>query len=104
MPTDPGSILLVLLSEGRSLRADETQQARDGRDAFFARSCTRFVLVNKQHASTALQEFAVHSLRLTMLSEDPAYALFAPIDPPPCDASPPGSRLIDVSWLWKPPR
>jgi hypothetical protein len=60
------------------------------------------VLVNKQHASTELHEFAVHSLRLTPISDDPAYALYAPIDPPVCHESLPASRITDVTWLWKP--
>lgn len=93
---------LVLLSEGRPLSPDEAQEARNARDAFFARTCTRFVLVNKQHASTELHEFAVHSLRLTPISDDPAYALYAPIDPPACHESLPASRITDVTWLWKP--
>lgn len=94
---------LMTLSEGGTLTPAEAQRARDARDAFLARSCTRFVLVDRHRASAALHDFAVSSLRLTPVREDSDYALYTPTDPPPCGApSPESRRLSDVSWLWQP--
>jgi hypothetical protein len=93
---------LLTLSEGGTLSPDEVRSARDAREAFFARSCTRFVLVNKRRASPALREFAVRVMMLAPIREDGTYALYKPVDPPPCSSSPPPPRFTDVSWLWQP--
>jgi hypothetical protein len=94
---------LMTLSEGGSLGTGEAQRARNARDAFLARSCTRFVLVDRHRASVALHDFAVSSLRLTPVRQDRDYALYTPVDPPPCRPPLPESRrLTDVSWLWAP--
>jgi hypothetical protein len=93
---------LMTLSEGGALAPAEALRARNARDAFLARSCARFVLIDRHRASAALHDFAVSSLRLTPVRLDPDYALYTPVDPPPCRAPSPGSRLTDVSWLWQP--
>ena len=94
---------LMTLSEGGTLAPGEAARARDERDAFLARSCTRFVLVDRRRASAALHDFAVSSLRLTPVRQDADYALYTPADPPPCRApSAELRRLSDVSWLWQP--
>jgi hypothetical protein len=94
---------LMTLSEGGGLAPADAQRARDARDAFLARSCTRFVLVDRRRATTALHDFAVSSLRLMPVRQDADYALYTPADPPPCNApSPALRRFTDVSWLWQP--
>jgi hypothetical protein len=91
---------LLTLSEGGTLSQEDAKQAHDARDAFLARSCTRFVLVDKRRASDALHDFAVQSLSLTLVTQDPDYALYTPADPPPCE-TPARRRFSDVSWLWQ---
>ena len=92
---------LMTLSERRPLPAVEAQQARDARDRFLRRSCARFVMVDTRRASAALRAFAIDALRLTLVAEDGAFALYRPVDPPACDP-PSARRLSDVSWLWQP--
>jgi len=92
---------LTRLSQGASLSSEDAERARDARDAFLARSCTRFVLVNRRRASAELHEFARRALRLTPVAQDPDYALYAPVDPPPCAPASAPRRLTDMSWLWQ---
>jgi hypothetical protein len=94
---------LMTLSAGGALAPAEAQRARDARDAFLARSCTRFVLVDRHRASAALHDFAVSGLRLRPVRQDSDYALYTPVDPPPCSPPSPALRpFTDVSWLWAP--
>jgi hypothetical protein len=76
---------LMTLSERRPLSAVEAQQAWESRDRFLRRSCARFVMVDKRRASDALRVFAIDALRLTLVEEDDAHALYTPVDPPACD-------------------
>jgi hypothetical protein len=94
---------LTVLSQGGTLSSEDADRARDARDAFLARSCTRFVLVNRWRASPELHEFARQTLRLMLVAQDSNYALYTPANPPLCDAPAAGSRpLSDISWLWQP--
>jgi hypothetical protein len=72
------------LSEGRTPPAELAAQARSSRDAFLRRTCVRFVVVDKRHASDDLRAFAKDTLRLSLVHEDTVYQLLTPIDPPPC--------------------
>ena len=92
---------LTRLSQGGSLSSEDAERASDARDAFLARSCTRFVLVNRRRASAELHEFARRTLRLTPVAQDPDYALYTPVDPPPCAPASAPRRLTDMSWLWQ---
>jgi hypothetical protein len=94
---------LMTLSEGGTLSLDETQRAVNARDAFLARSCAKYVLVDRRRASAALHEFAVRNLSLTPLRLDADYALYTPTNPPPCTGSGPvPRRMSDISWLYQP--
>jgi hypothetical protein len=81
---------IFTLSEGRTPPDDWIAEARGARETFLRRSCVRFVVLDKNRASPALQAFAVDALRLTPVHEDASYQLFAPLDPPACD--PPSRR------------
>jgi hypothetical protein len=76
---------LRTLSEGQAISADWREEARLSRDAFLRRACVSFVIVSKSRASEDLQEFAVDALSLMMLHQDNEYALYTPVDPPPCE-------------------
>jgi hypothetical protein len=84
---------LLTLSEGRQVSAELRASAEQARDAFLRRSCVGFVIVNKARASAELQAFAVDALQLSLVREDPAYALFRPANPPRCDPPSPHPRL-----------
>lgn len=85
---------IFALSEGRAPSPDLAAAARSGRDAFLRRTCVRFVVVDKRHASAELREFARDTLRLSLLHEDATYQLLTPVDPPPCTPRRPrGDRL-----------
>jgi hypothetical protein len=73
------------LSEGRSISADLRARAREERTAFLRRTCVRFVVVDKLHASHELREFAVDTLSLSLMHADDTYELLTPVDPPPCE-------------------
>lgn len=64
--------------------------ARRSREAFLARSCVRFVLVDKRRASPDLRAFALDVLGLALIHEDDRYELLVPVQPPTCDPPPPG--------------
>ena len=66
---------LFALSAGGEPSAEWMDEARRSRDAFLRRSCVRFVVVNKQRASNALQAFAVEALGLTLVHEDAEYVV-----------------------------
>jgi len=76
---------IFALSAGRNVTPDETSAAEKARDAFLARSCVSFVLINKRAASPQLQTFAADILRLALVHEDADYVLLVPSNPPPCE-------------------
>ena len=76
---------LFALSEGREISPEWEEAARQSRDRFLRRSCVRFVVLDKHRASESLRRFAVGTLGLRLLHEDPDYALFVPDSAPPCD-------------------
>lgn len=76
---------LLSLSEGAELTPDERARATENRERFLRRTCVRFVVVNKQHASDELRSFASDALKLTLVHEDETYQLLTPVDPPSCD-------------------
>jgi hypothetical protein len=88
---------LLTLSEGGTLSPERRATAVAARAQFLKRACIGFVIVNKARASGELQSFAVDVLQLTLVREDPAYALFRPTNPPPCDPPSPRRRL--GAWL-----
>jgi hypothetical protein len=59
--------------------------ARASREAFLARSCVRYVVVDKRRASLALRTFASDALGLVPLHEDERYQLLAPASSPVCE-------------------
>jgi Predicted membrane protein (DUF2079) len=73
------------LSERRTPSADLLERAREGRNTFLRRTCVRYVVVNKQHASNELRKIAKEILSLTLVHEDEVYQLLTPVDPPPCE-------------------
>jgi hypothetical protein len=75
---------LFALGEGREISPTWKTEASASREAFLARSCVRYVIVNKRRATAGLRAFAVDTLRLTSVHEDPDYELLTPVDPPPC--------------------
>ena len=79
---------LLALSEGTTPAPDALARAAEYRDGFLRRTCVRFVVVNKQHASHELRSFAIDALKLGLVHEDATYQLLTPIDPPPCDPRP----------------
>jgi hypothetical protein len=76
---------LYTLSEGRDLSPALADEARDSREAFLRRSCVEFVIVDKERASVELEAFAVRTLGLTLVHEDPEFVLYTPIVRPPCE-------------------
>ena len=75
---------LFALGEGRDVSPDWRNAAADSRNAFLARSCVRYVIVNKRRTTATLRRFVVEALRLTSIHEDADYELLVPDDPPPC--------------------
>ncbi|MBI3491007.1 MAG: hypothetical protein HY047_04335 [Acidobacteria bacterium] len=79
----------IMLSEGGTPSGALADEARRGRDAFLRRSCVKFVVVNKTKASALLRRFAVQTLKLSLVHEDTAYALYTPLEPPVCEPTSP---------------
>ena len=79
---------LFTLGEGGSIAQDLRDDASRSRDEFFTQSCVRYVIVNKHRATTALRDFAVDALRLSLVHADADYELLTPIEPPPCSGPP----------------
>ena len=78
---------LYALSGGPEPLAEEAaRSARQSRDAFLARSCVRYVIVDKQRASRRLRAFAFDALELTSIRDDERYELLIPKSPPICSA------------------
>ena len=75
---------LFTLSEGRDISDAWKQEALRSRDAFLARSCVRFVIIDKLHATESLRTFAEETLNLTTVHQDQRYELYVPADPPAC--------------------
>jgi hypothetical protein len=86
---------LISLSEPNGVvSAGTLQRARRRRDAFLARSCVGFVVLDKHRASPTLRETAIDVLRLVPVHADERYELFQPDDPPPCAPRRPARRSI----------
>jgi hypothetical protein len=76
--------VLHALSEGQAVPEAEQRAAAETREAFLARSCVRYVVVDTARASPALRAFAVDALRLLPARDDGRYQLFTPGESPPC--------------------
>ncbi|MFN7985583.1 MAG: hypothetical protein U0Q11_27390 [Vicinamibacterales bacterium] len=84
---------LYQLSEpGGTVDESLAVDARASRDVFLARSCVRFVLVDKRAATERLRTFAREALELSPLYEDERYQLLAPEHPPDCRGVGAGQR------------
>jgi hypothetical protein len=75
---------LFALGEGREISPSWKTEASASREAFLARSCVRYVIVNKRRATVGLRAFAVDTLQLATVHEDQDYELLTPVDPPAC--------------------
>lgn len=83
--TAPMMRLLLSLSEGNGpAPAVMVMEARAARERFLARSCVRYVVVDKRRASPELRRVAADVLALMTIQEDDDYELLTPIDPPAC--------------------
>lgn len=89
--------LLQLSAGAAALPPGSIEAARAGRERFLARTCVRYVLVDRHRASAALRAFAIDVLRLTPLHEDDDYELMAPSDAPPCSPTPAGRRARQLA-------
>jgi hypothetical protein len=76
--------VLHALSEGQVVPEAEQHAAAETREAFLARSCLRYVIVDTARASPALRAFAVDALRLVPARDDGRYQLFTLHESPPC--------------------
>jgi len=76
--------VLFALSAGHAVSTEERSEAIASREAFLARSCMAYVLINRSAASADLQAFAVGALKLTLVHDDATYSLMAPVGAPPC--------------------
>ncbi len=90
--------LLFALSEGKEPEsAEQVTEARSGRERFLARSCVRYVVVDKRRASPELRRVAVDVLALQPMHEDEDYELLVPVAPPAClPRSPRGGWTISA--------
>jgi hypothetical protein len=79
---------LFTLSEGKPIPPNWREQAVQSRDVFLRESCIEFVIVHRARAPAGLEPFAVEALRLEQVSVDDEYAMYTPVDRPPC-ARPP---------------
>ena len=73
--------------------------ARAARTQFLARTCVRYVVVDKQRASPELRAVAVDVLGLVSVHEDDHYELLSPMDPPKCELRPRRPRAFDWAGL-----
>lgn len=78
--------LYQLSGPGGTLDEQLEEEARASREAFFGRSCVRFVLIDKRAAREPLRVFAREALRLSTVFEDERYELLVPNAPPACKA------------------
>jgi hypothetical protein len=89
---------LYQLSSGAPMPPpDAIAATREAREAFLARSCLAFVVVDLRKASEALREFARDALRLESIFVDDRHEVLVPIDPPPCVAPSPPER-VELAW------
>jgi hypothetical protein len=75
---------------------DVVAAARGARDAFLARSCLAFVVVDLRKASPALRAFSRDALRLESVFADDRYEVLIPVEPPPC-AAPNRPERVEVA-------
>ena len=75
---------LLTLSEGRPITEHDRERAKASRDTFLRASCVSYVLVHKRWAPDGLEAFAADTLRLRQVYADEGYALYQPVDQPPC--------------------
>ncbi len=74
---------LMLLSEGQRLTAEQDRAARERADEFLRRARLGYVVVDERAASSALADYAVDLLGLTLLTREGPLALYVPRLPPP---------------------
>ncbi|MEQ1907861.1 MAG: hypothetical protein ABMA15_03515 [Vicinamibacterales bacterium] len=86
--------LFMLSERAGPLPGDVVTAARKTRDAFLARTCVRYVVVDKRRASSDLRAFATDVLGLKSLHEDDRYELLAPTQPPACEAPLSGAQAM----------
>jgi len=84
--------LYALSERSGPLPDDVLDAARRSREAFLARSCIRYVVVDKRRASSDLRAFAIDALGLESLHEDDRYELLTPTQPPTCEPPRPGRQ------------
>jgi hypothetical protein len=77
--------LYTLSERSGPLPDDLLDAARRSRAVFLARSCVKYVLVDKRRASSELRAFAIDALGLESLHEDERYELLTPTQPPTCE-------------------
>ena len=82
--------LYALSERPGPLPDDVVAEARRSRDAFLARSCVAYVIVDKRRASSELRAFALDVLTLVSVHEDDRYELLTPARAPACEPPPPG--------------
>lgn len=86
--TGPVRRVLFHLSEGKPVPQEWLIAAHEARERFLARSCVRYVIVDKRRASARLREVATDVLDLVPVHEDDRYALLWPMNPPACEPRP----------------
>jgi len=80
--------VLFALSEGSDVSEEWLDEAREARTRFLARTCVRYVVVDKLRASARLRTVASELLELVSVHEDDRYELLWPMNPPMCDPRP----------------
>jgi hypothetical protein len=80
--------LSQLSERGASIDAAWVEQARASRERFMARSCIRYVVVDRHRATPALRDFAVDVLKLVSIHRDADHELLVPDDAPTCQPQP----------------
>ena len=79
--------VLYALSERPGLLPDDVvESARQSRDEFLARSCMKFVIVDKERAASDLRAVASDVLDLVSVHEDDRYELLTPRRLPTCES------------------
>ncbi len=80
--------LFQLSEDAGPISAEWRSAALASRERFLARSCVRYVVVDRRRASPELERFAVDVLGLVSVHRDDDYELLVPDSPPPCQAPP----------------
>lgn len=78
--------LYALSDKAGTLSHEAERAARHSRGAFLTRSCVRYVVMDRQRTSSPLRNFAVDALQLELVTQDDAYELWTPVDPPTCQS------------------